>query len=67
MEEGRGISDKAFHDRHSFDTRRGKRRILAEGFPRYRGSGEISDGNSIIPSGSRYGTVLKNYRPMYVS
>lgn len=22
MEEGRGISDKAFHDRHSFDTRR---------------------------------------------
>lgn len=32
-----------------------------------RGSGEISDGNSIIPSGSRYGTMLKNYRPMYVS
>lgn len=62
-----GISDKAFHDRHSFDTRRGakggERRILAGGFSTIA---EIPDGNSIIPSGSRYRRVLKNYRPAYV-
>lgn len=65
MEEGRGISDKAFHDRHSFDTRRrGEGRILAGGFARERDRSLME--TRLFRLGRDTRTVLKNYRPMYV-